>query len=217
MPILPISRGQHIAPSPALVAGPPSPATGSLCPLQFPAPTFWALSLTPTGTLVLCFPEQLGAVTPVPLPWQLLQLEQGVRVWSVRGEGLWGLGSHRGLTRWCRLCCSRSSSRNRLLHRSFSAPSSVQRKRTSASSASSLRSMASLALPCCCSPTTALAPQLSSCQSPMTPASPRDTPGPGTHLSVQAPVQNLSPHPPPPHSPLVSAAGLCRAGSQHGQ
>lgn len=40
-PTLPVSRGQHIAPSQPL---PPR------APPQLPAPTFWALSLTPTGT-----------------------------------------------------------------------------------------------------------------------------------------------------------------------
>lgn len=190
------------------VAGSPLPDHClSIPPPVPPATTCQALSLAPTGTLVLRFPQQLGAATAVPPPRALLQLGRGMRVQGTGEDwgGAWG--PHGGLTRWRRPCCSCSSSRNRLLHSSFSAPSSVQRKRTSASSASNLSSTASLASPHRCHSATALAPQLSSRQRPATPTPTslrtRDNPPavPGTHLPAQAPAQKWSPRPPPPPPP----------------
>lgn len=141
------------------------------CP-QTPAP--WSPAATPCPQLYLQDPLPHSHSAP-----RLLRAAQGCLCCPSAGAGTgyeWlcvgGQGQRElsgdpegpaGVLTRCRSpCCSRSSSRNRLLHSSFSAPSSVQRKRTSASSASNLPSAASLASRSCCSSSTAQAPLLCS-------------------------------------------------------
>lgn len=98
LPVLPIGRAQHVAPSPALAAGGRTPLPDhclSIPPPVPPATTCQALSLAPTGTLVLRFPQQLGAATAVPPPRALLQLGRGMRVQGT-GEDWGGPGGPMG-------------------------------------------------------------------------------------------------------------------------
>lgn len=78
------------------VAGSPLPDHClSIPPPVPPATTCQALSLAPTGTLVLRFPQQLGAATAVPPPRALLQLGRGMRVQGT-GEDWGGPGGPMG-------------------------------------------------------------------------------------------------------------------------